>query len=119
MPEIKDDKYYLARMLHYSMLIEAYYKVLVQHGKNMTADDQESDGIIFEFNQLREEAKHISESYLRNHADLSEHITLLIRFRNKIIHDYDNVTYSFFDEIIANDIPKLIVILQNCLKEAM
>ena len=115
MSEIKDDKYYLSRMLHYSMLIEAYYKVLMRHGKNMTADDQESDGIIFKFNQLGEEAK----PYLRNHSDLSQHITLLIRFRNKIIHDYDTVTYSFFDEIIVNDIPKLIVILENCLKEAM
>lgn len=108
MTEIKDDRYYLQRMLHYAELIVAYYKALKEHGKNMTADDQESDGIIFKFNQLREEAKHLSSHLLSQHQDLAKQVTMLIRFRNRVIHDYENVKYSFFDEIVTNDIPALI-----------
>ena len=83
----------------------------------MKPNDQDSDGIAYKFIQLREESKKISENILVKYPIITKHLNLLSGFRNRITHDYDNVRYSFFEEILNNDIPVLKNILIEIIKE--
>lgn len=79
------------------------------------ANDQESDGIVYKFLQLKEETNKLSNEFLINNIEISKNIRLLNGLRNRIVHDYDNVSYSFFIEIIENDLPKLKEMIQKLL----
>lgn len=115
MKVIKNDCYYLNRILKYINLIFEYSDNIRNKNSYLKPNDQESDGIIYKFIQLREETKHLSADLIRKNKELEYHINLLSGFRNRLTHDYDNVQYSFFIEIIENDLPKLKKILENIL----
>lgn len=107
MDKIKDDKYFLNRMLIYIDYINNYVSVINENNSNIKPNDQNSDGLIYKFIQLREESKNLSEEILINNPVLNSNIKSLINFRNRLTHDYDNLVYSYFDEIIEHDLPIL------------
>lgn len=117
MEKNKNDKYYLERMLEYINLIESYLANMENNDMHMEPNNQYADGVIYKFIQLREEAKNISEEFLNNNPNLVENITPLIGFRNRLTHDYVNVSYTFFDEIIEKDLPALKKEIMNCIKK--
>lgn len=71
------------------------------------ADDQDSDGVLYKFIQLREETKKVSTVFLESNPNIKQIFILLNGFRNRITHDYENVSYSFIDEIVEYDLPIL------------
>lgn len=85
----------------------------------MEPNNQYADGVIYKFIQLREEARSLSEEILNSNPTLLNNITPLIGFRNRLTHDYVNVSYSFFDEILENDLPALKKEIQKCLNNML
>lgn len=102
-----DDEKCLERMLEYIEYIEKYKKVIDDNGTHMEPNDQLSDGIVYKFIQLREEAKNLSQELLNDNPVLSKSISLIIGFRNRLTHDYQNVSYGYFDEIFEHDLQEL------------
>ena len=49
----------------------------------------------------------MSDKLLENYPYIKSSIRLLGGFRNRLTHDYENVSYSFFNEIILSDLPRL------------
>ncbi|MCM1130999.1 MAG: DUF86 domain-containing protein [Roseburia sp.] len=107
MKEIKNDEYYLNKMLIYIEYIMQYMDNIRKDNSVLKPNDQASDGVIYKFIQLREESANLSEEVLNNHKTLQKNVKLLNGFRNRLTHDYDNVSYTFFDEIIESDLPRL------------
>ena len=107
MKEIKDDEYYLNKMLTYIDYIMVYVNNIKKDNSILKPNDQASDGVIYKFIQLREESTNLSEDLLNNYPSIQRNVKLLNGFRNRLTHDYDNVSYTFFDEIIEFDLPKL------------
>lgn len=94
-----------------------YMEQIQENNLVLKPNDQLSDGIIYKFIQLREESKKLSEQFLNEHKFIRENIILLNGFRNRLTHDYDNVSYTFFYEIINNDLPKLKIEIISVLTE--
>ena len=107
MDNIKDDKFHLKKMLDIIEHLESYYKIIKDNNLLMKPNDPNSDGILYKFIQLREETKKLSEDLLEANPILNEHIRFLTSFRNRITHDYDSVSYNYFDEIFDSDLPSL------------
>ncbi|MDE6407744.1 MAG: DUF86 domain-containing protein [Anaeroplasmataceae bacterium] len=107
MKEIKNDEYYLNKMLIYIEYIMVYVNNIKKENSILKPNDQASDGVIYKFIQLREESANLSEDFLNNYPSIPRNVKLLNGFRNRLTHDYDNVSYTFFDEIIESDLPKL------------
>ena len=107
MKTTKNDNYYLEKMLFYIDFIMQYFENLKRKNLVLRPNDQDSDGIAYKFIQLKEEAKNLSNELLFNNFKLAKHISLLNGFRNRLTHDYENVQYRFFYEIIENDLPDL------------
>lgn len=82
-------------------------KEINNSGSKLRANDQKSDGVLYKIIQLREEAKNLLDGILKKNPSLSNSIKLLIGFRNRITHDYENVTYSFIEDIVNYDLVEL------------
>jgi uncharacterized protein with HEPN domain len=104
MKEEKNDEYYLKKILKYINYIYEYYEETKRKNKNIIPNDQDSDGIIYKFLQLKEECNKLTLTFLIEHPRINYHIKLLNGFRNRLVHDYENVSYSFFIEILENDL---------------
>ena len=111
----RNDRYYLEKMFEYINIIEQYSQNMKDNDIRMTPNNQLADGIIYKFIQLREEAKNISSELLNANPELEKNIRLLSGFRNRLTHDYENVEYSFFDEVFLNDLPSLKAEIEKCL----
>lgn len=113
----KNDEYYLERMLTYINFIYEYVDNINDSESHIMPNDQNSDGVIYKFIQLREEAKNLSDDILTNNKPLNKSVASLSGFRNRLTHDYNNVSYSYFDEIIKNDLPELEKIIKEILSK--
>ena len=49
----------------------------------------------------------MSDKLLDSYPYIKSSVRLLGGFRNRLTHDYENVSYSFFNEIILSDLPRL------------
>ena len=49
----------------------------------------------------------MSDKLLDSYPYINSSIRLLGGFRTRLTHDYENVSYSFFNEIILSDLPRL------------
>ena len=107
MKEIKNDLYYLKRIVYYIDKILEYVENINDNNSEMMPDDQDSDGVLYKFIQLREESKKVSNEFLEKNPSIKQIFILLNGFRNRITHDYENVSYSFIDEIVEYDLPIL------------
>ena len=117
MDENKDDTYYLKRIVKYIDYILEYMKVIKDNHSKLKPNDQNSDGVIYKFIQLREESKNLSHDFLISNPKINSSVQALNGFRNRLTHDYDNVSYSFFDEIIDSDLPLLKTNILKALKQ--
>lgn len=96
--------------------LESYFRILKDNDLPMKPNDQNSDGILYKFIQLREEAKRLSNETLSKNPILKGHIDYLVSFRNRITHDYDSVSYNYFNEIFDVDLPSLKDEIQKLVK---
>ena len=94
-------------MLIYIDYIMEYVNNIKKEDSILKPNGQAFDGVIYKFIQLREESTNLSEEFLINHPSIQRNVRLLNDFRNCLMYDYDIVSYTFFDEIIESDLPKL------------
>lgn len=107
MDNTKDDVYYLKRMLEIIEYIEEYHSFIIKSHSGMKPNDPNSDAILYKFIQLREEANHLSNEVILSNDVFKKHIKSLIDFRNILAHDYDGVSYTYFDDVFSKDLPSL------------
>ena len=109
MSNLKDDKYYVEKIL-----TDSYF--IVEHMKGVTINalgenELLFDSMSFSLIQIQEHAKKLTESYK------SERITIpwtdIAGLRNHIVHDYGNVDLSILFSTLKDDIPYLIEELEK------
>ena len=85
-----------------------YIDYIMEYVNNIKKDDsilkpngQAFDGVIYKFIQLREESTNLSEEFLNNHPSIQRNVRLLNCFRNCLMYDYDNDSYTFLMKLLS------------------
>lgn len=101
MDNIKNDKYYIDKILECIKIIRDVY-----NGK----DDLETNvinnsTIMFQFIMIGEYSKNLSIEYKESKTNIDWN--KIIGMRNVVVHEYDKVRYDVIDDTIINDLQKL------------
>lgn len=100
MVNIKDDKYFVDKILKSINIIEATYK-----GKTVKDLEQDifvNNTIMFQLIMIGENSTRLSEEYKNSKNNISWQ--KIKGLRNLVVHDYDGVKYDIIDDTIVNDI---------------
>lgn len=114
MDNIKDDKYYLERIIDDLNFIQGQIKGM--NAKEFDDNELVNSAVNFKFIQISENAKKLSKECLETNKDIPWH--KIIGMRNKIVHNYDNVFIDIIFDTITNDLSKLLVQLNELLDKA-
>ena len=107
----KNDVYYFSKCLEdidaiINYLGEASYEEFLGDGKTI-------DSIMFRFIQLAENVKSISTAFKDEFPNIGW--ADIIGFRNKIVHEYKKVDYTYVYDAIKDDLPSLKLLLEQYL----
>ncbi len=110
MDNIKDDNYYLRKILtDIDFIMKHTGKVSLS---DFSADEVLQDSMMFRLVQISENSAKLSERFK------SEKTTVpwksIYGLRNRIVHDYGNVDYRVIYDTLTVDIPALKNILLEC-----
>lgn len=103
MDNLKNDEYYIGR-------IERDIDFIIQNTKDLSLDgfnenEMLQDSMMFRLVQISENAGHISQNYKSDHPEIPwKDISGL---RNRIVHDYGNISMKLVFSTLKNDIPAL------------
>lgn len=103
MDNIKNDKYYVSKIVEDIDVIHNYMKGVSSEA--FEDDVMLIDAVMFRLVQLGENIKKLSQDYKNAHPNI--HWNEIIGFRNTIVHDYGRTDYSIVYEIISSDLPEL------------
>ncbi len=103
MDNIKDDKYYINKVIENIDAIILYTKDMNYDA--FVKDDLVIDAVMFRLVQMAENINHISIDYRECKKNIKW--GQIIGFRNGIVHNYGKTDYRIVYEIISNDIYKL------------
>ena len=109
MNNLKDDKYYIEKILTDSRFIVEH-----MNGVTITALGENEvllDSMSFRLIQIQENAKKLAEGYKAAHKTIPW--TDIAGLRNHIVHDYGNVDLSILFSTLKDDIPYLIEELEK------
>ena len=108
MDNIKEDRYYIAKVVENIDLIISYTKDLsyIDFIDNLIV----IDAVMFRLIQMVENISHISNNYKMLHSEIRW--GQIAGFRNGIVHNYGSVDYSIVYEIISKDIYDLKKVLE-------
>lgn len=103
MDRIKDDKYYLEKVLKDLDYLSKMTATITK--SELEANEMMLDSIMFRFIQISESLKRVGD----NTKETNIHIpwALIIGLRNKIVHEYGRIDLSIIYEILKNDLTKL------------
>ncbi len=76
-----------------------------------TADDMLVEACVFNLSQIGELCHGVTSEYTAAHPNIPWNE--MYGLRNRIVHDYDGVNLKLVWEIISNDLPELLRILQS------
>jgi len=112
MDNVKDDRYYAEKILH-------YVKVAISCSKRVDFSDPEgSEEGIYAINfcliEIRELSEKLTPSFKKEKFPVS--IEDLINFRNTLTHDYGNIDFSVYRSLVKKDLPKIQSALEKYLK---
>lgn len=113
MNNVKDDKYYINKVLDNIETIKHY-----TNGKSydeFLSDNMLVDATMFRLVQMIENINHISIGFKDSHSNISW--GEIVGFRNGIVHDYGKTDYSIVYEIVSKDIKELENELINYINE--
>lgn len=107
MDNIKNDSYYLQKIIKDLTFV-------TEQMKNVTADELNSneillDSMLFRMIQISENSRKLSDFFKESHRDIPWNA--VYGFRNRIVHDYGNVSLDIVYETLKNDIPDLLKLL--------
>ncbi len=103
MDNIKDDKYYLEKIV-------ADLEFLMKHTKDKTLDEIENDpvlldSIMFRIIQIAENNSKLTSTFQTEHKNIP---WMAIKgMRNRIVHDYAFIDMEIVYDTVTNSIPKL------------
>jgi len=100
MDNIKDDRYYIDKILENIDVIISYTKGIEY--ENFVNNILLLDAVMFRLIQMVENIIHISKDYKDQYSNINW--KQIVGFRNNIVHDYGKVDYSLVYEVISNDI---------------
>lgn len=107
----KNDVYYFSKCVEdidaiISHLGKASYEEFLGDGKTI-------DSVMFRFIQLAENVKSISTEFKDEYPNIGW--ADIVGFRNKIVHDYKKVDYTYVYDTIKEDLPSLRLFLEQFL----
>lgn len=111
MDNVKDDKYYLDKIL-------GNLQFLIEHTKGKSYDEINSDPVLidcimFRLVQIAENSDRLTPSFKTRHAELPW--KELKGMRNRIVHDYGFVDLSIIYDTVMCGIPEMYELLKNLL----
>lgn len=103
MDNVKDDKYYLGKIL-------ADLEFLINHTKGKTLVELENDpvlvdSVMFRIIQVAENNGKLTERFQKERNNVPW--TAIKGMRNRIVHDYAFIDLEIVYDTVANSIPKL------------
>ncbi len=102
-PKVKDDNYYLKKIIDEIDLIVQYSKGVSLY--DLYLDSKTVDAVILRFIQISEHADKISDTFKLIHNDIEWR--QIKGFRNRLVHDYGDVDLHYVYSAITIDIIKL------------
>lgn len=103
----KNDEFYVKQILDDLTKISSYTSNVSY--EDFLNDDLMVDAVLFRLIQVTENIKRLSSEYRNSKSSVNW--SLIIGFRNRIVHDYGKTDYSVVYEVVTNDIPQLIEVL--------
>lgn len=109
MDNIKSPKYYLMKIIE-------DIKFAIKHTRDLnllefSQDEVLNSAISFKFIQISENAKKLSDSFVKNYMNIPwQKINGL---RNKIVYDYGSIQLEIIYDTIVNDLPILLIKLEE------
>jgi uncharacterized protein with HEPN domain len=112
MDNVKNDRYYVSLIVDDIDLIISDAKHA--NFSDVTQNPEAMDAINFRIGQIREAVKGLSPSFVSNHPEID--FNGIILMRNEVTHDYENVDFFTYRNMVSNDFPKIRKILMKYLK---
>lgn len=109
MDNVKNDYYYIQK-------IRQDLEFIVIHMRNVDLEELNAneillDSMLFRMIQISENAKKLSNEYIKGHTDIPWNA--LYGMRNRIVHDYGSVDLNVVYETLKNDIPELLEMISG------
>lgn len=109
MDNVKNDKYYLSKLLSDIEFLMAHTGHLIW--ENFGDDEVLLDSVMFRLIQISENTARLSDEFKIAYKNIP---WLAIRgLRNRIVHDYGEVDYRIVFETVKDDIPLLYKMLKE------
>jgi len=83
--------------------------------EELTENEILQDSMMFRLIQISENAKKLTDKYKEEHAIIPWFA--IYGLRNRIVHNYGNVDMSIIHETLIKDIPTLLQMLEQAVKE--
>lgn len=109
MDNIKNDKYYLDKILENLTFV-------IKHTKDISLDEMGKnplliDSIMFRLVQISENSDRLSSEFINKYGNIPW--KSIKGMRNRIVHDYGMVDLSIIYNTVKNDLPKMYRILKD------
>ena len=105
MDNIKDDRYYLNRIITDISFILAHTDRIASL-EAFESDEVLLDSVMFRLIQISENSDRLTPEFKEEHADIPWHA--LRGMRNRIVHDYGEVDLSIVYDTLKDDLPALL-----------
>lgn len=112
MDNIKDDKYYIDKVI-------TDIQFIINHTKDIAKSQLEEnevlvDSVMFRLIQISEISNKLTDNFKNYYTDIPWRA--IKGLRNRIVHDYGQVDLSVVYDTIKYDIPEILEILHNNIK---
>lgn len=105
----KSDEYYIHRIIQdLEFVVEHMKKVDIEE---LNRNEVLLDSMLFRMIQISENSKRLTNQYREEHADIPWYA--LYGMRNRIVHDYGSVDLNIIYSTLKDDIPEMLVMIQN------
>ncbi len=113
MDNTKNDAYYIDKIID-------DLKFIIKHMEDVNEEDLGEnevllDSMMFRLIQISENAKSLSEEYKDNISDIPW--SDIYGLRNRIVHDYGNVDLGIIFSTLKDDIPELLLLINESLRK--
>ena len=113
MDNTKNDAYYIDNIID-------DLKFIIRHMEDVNEEDLGEnevllDSMMFRLIQISENAKSLSEEYKDNISDIPW--SDIYGLRNRIVHDYGNVDLGIIFSTLKDDIPELLLLINESLRK--
>ena len=109
MDNIKDDKYYVKKII-------TDLEFIIEHTKGLSLAEMEKnevlvDSVMFRLVQVAENSDKLTEAFKGSHSSIPWRA--MRGMRNRIVHEYGNVDMSVVYDTVKKDIPILLTELET------